>query len=74
MSGKRYSDEFKLEAVRQVTQQGHTVADVAERLGASTKSLYKWMTQLRDDETRRKSAKLQAAQKELRRSPRSVTS
>lgn len=29
MSGKRYPDEFKNEAVKQVTDRGYTVADVA---------------------------------------------
>lgn len=30
---KRFTEEFKIEAVRQVTERGHRVADVAERLG-----------------------------------------
>lgn len=43
MSGKRYTDEFKVEAVRQVTERGHRVAEVAERLGITTYSLYSWI-------------------------------
>jgi transposase len=39
---KRYTDEFKIEAVRQVTKQGHRVAEVAERLGVTAFSLYAW--------------------------------
>lgn len=39
---KRFTEEFKIEAVRQVTKRGHRVADVAERLGVSTHSLYQW--------------------------------
>jgi transposase len=42
MSGKRYTDEFKIEAVRQVTDRGYCVAEVAERLGISIHSLYAW--------------------------------
>ena len=42
MSGKRYTDEFKIEAVRQVSERGHRVADVAGRLGITTHSLYAW--------------------------------
>ena len=42
MKGMRYPDEFKSEAVRQITERGHSVADVAKNLGVSTKSLYKW--------------------------------
>ncbi|WP_447042272.1 transposase, partial [Vibrio parahaemolyticus] len=31
MSSKRYPEEFKIEAVKQVTEKGHSVADVANR-------------------------------------------
>jgi len=41
--GIRYTDEFKQEAVNQVVLHGYRVADVAERLGISTKSLYGWI-------------------------------
>lgn len=40
VSGKRYTDEFKIEAVRQVTEWGHQVAELASRLGIATYSLY----------------------------------
>ena len=43
MSSKRYTDEFKIEAVRQVTDRGFKVAEVAERLGVTTHSLYAWI-------------------------------
>ena len=39
MGTKRYTDTFKLEAVRQVTEGGHGVYDVSNRLGVSSKSL-----------------------------------
>ena len=42
MSGKRYTDEFKIEAVRQITEGGYPVQEVAARLGVTTKSLYDW--------------------------------
>ena len=32
MSGKRYPEEFKIEAVKQVTEKGYSVAEVATRL------------------------------------------
>ncbi len=33
MCGKRYTEEFKAEAVTQVTERGHPVAEVVSRLG-----------------------------------------
>ena len=42
MSGKRYSEEFKLEAIKQVTERGYKASEVAERLGVTTKSLSDW--------------------------------
>lgn len=43
MSNKRYTEDFKREAVRQVTERGYSVADVAARLGTTTHSLYAWL-------------------------------
>jgi transposase len=45
MSGTRYTAEFKAEAVKQVTDRGHGVVEVAKRLGISDKSLYVWLKQ-----------------------------
>ena len=43
MSARRYTAEFKAEAVKQVMERGHTVKDVAKRLGVSPYSLYEKM-------------------------------
>ena len=43
MKRVRYPAEFKVEAVKQVTERGHGVVDVAKRLGMSDKSLYLWV-------------------------------
>jgi transposase len=42
MSNKRYTDEFKIEAVKQVLERGHSVRDVAKRLGVTTNRLCEW--------------------------------
>ena len=50
MGGRiRYTDEFKLGAVVQVTDKGHSVTSVAGRLGVSTKSLYDWVKRYGDE-------------------------
>lgn len=43
MSRQRYPEEFKIEAVKQVTEKGKPVADAAQRLGMSVHSLYAWI-------------------------------
>ena len=43
MSKQRYPQEFKTEAVKQITERGHKVADVSARLGVSQHSLYQWI-------------------------------
>lgn len=53
--GKRYTEEFKIETVKQITESGYSVQEVAKRLGISTKSLYHWRSQLRGNKTVRQS-------------------
>ncbi len=43
MSNPRYPEEFKSQAVNQVTEKKLPVAEVAARLGVSTHSLYAWI-------------------------------
>lgn len=43
MSNKRYTEEFKREAARQVTEHKHSTAEVAQRLGINKHSLYAWV-------------------------------
>ncbi len=43
MSGKRYPEEFKIEAVKQVIYRGHSVSSFATRLDITTHSLYAWI-------------------------------
>jgi len=48
MSGKRYPEEFKIEAVKQVTDRGYKIGEVAERLGVTPKSLHDWVKKYGD--------------------------
>ena len=43
MASKRFTDEFKADAVKQVSERGYPVTEVAERLGVSSHSLYGWL-------------------------------
>ncbi len=53
MSTARFTEEFKLEAVKQVTEQQRPVAEVAGRLGVSTHSIYAWAKRYRKSEHQR---------------------
>ena len=54
--GKRYTQEFKVEAVKKITERGQSVADVSERLGSCTKTLYYRHSQLLAEQKKVKSA------------------
>jgi transposase len=65
MAGQRYSPEFKDEAVRQVTDRGYSVSEVAERLGVSTHSLYKWVRVIKPDKSEQHSKELLEAKSQI---------
>ena len=43
MGKANYSDDFKRDAVHQITVRGYPVREVSQRLGVSTHSLYVWI-------------------------------
>ena len=47
--GKRYSREFKQEAVRLVNESGKSVAEIGAGLGVGQKTLYRWRQELACD-------------------------
>ncbi len=72
MSGKRYTDEFKIEAVKQVTERGYKIAEVAERLCVSYKSMHDWIARYSKPEVSRKAedsalSEIQRLKAELKR-------
>ena len=74
MSGKRYPEEFKIQAVEQVTKQGHSLTSVAERLGVSYKSLSDWVKRYDKPASLRKQDDDQAAElRKLRAELKRVT-
>ncbi|EKC0306491.1 IS3 family transposase, partial [Shigella flexneri] len=71
-SGKRYPEEFKTEAVKQVVDRGYSVASVATRLDITTHSLYAWIKKYGPDSSTNKEqsdaqAEIRRLQKELKR-------
>lgn len=74
MSGKRYTDEFKVEAAKQVIDQGRPVGEVAARLGMSIHSLYAWVREQRKTpQARQVDASLAAENRRLQAELRRVT-
>ena len=65
MSTKRYTPEFKDEAVRQVADRGYSVAEVADRLGVSAHSLHKWVKAVKPDQTSQQVTELIEAKSEI---------
>jgi transposase len=65
MSNKRYPEEFKIEAVKQITENKYPIAEVSSRLGVSQHSLYQWLKRYGQPESERVEAQNQQA--ELRR-------
>lgn len=64
MTKARFTEEFKDEAVKQVIERGYTVPDVAQRLGVSQQSLYKWIKACAPDEKERFEAEIKEVRRE----------
>jgi transposase len=74
MSGKRYSDEFKAEAAKQVIDQGRPAREVAVRLGVSIHSMYAWVREQRKaPQTRQVDTSLAAENRRLQAELKRVT-
>ena len=43
MGQSRFTEDFKTDAIKQITERGHSISDVSQRLGVSTHSLYAWI-------------------------------
>lgn len=47
MGTGNYTDQFKQDAVAQITERGYPIKEVSERLGVSLHSLYAWKRKFR---------------------------
>ncbi len=69
---QRFTEEFKIQAVKQVTDQGYSVASVSERLGVTNSSLYNWIKAYGPDseehrQSQEQSGRIKQLEKELKR-------
>jgi transposase len=65
MSAKRFTPEFKQEAVRQIVDRGHSVPEVSARIGVSAHSLYKWVKAVTPDKSEKQASELLEAKSEV---------
>ncbi len=66
MSKKRYTDEFKEEAVRLIRDRKYSVTEVSERLGVTTNSLYNWLGGIRSHKREESQTDLEKEIRKLR--------
>ena len=64
MGQQRFSPEFKDEAVRQVTERGYSVQEVAARIGVSAHSLYKWVRAVKPNQDEKQNEELLESKRE----------
>ena len=66
---RQYTKEFKLDAVKLVTEHEYRVAEAARNLGINANMLSRWVQEYRDDDGQafRGNGKLMPEQAELRR-------
>ena len=64
MQRSKYAPEFKDEAVKQVIDKGHSVVDVAKRLGIPDNVLYTWVSKFKKAD-QPESSDLKAMQAEM---------
>jgi len=71
---KSYSREFKMEAVRLITEKGYSIAEASRNLGIEYSVLRRWKTQLADDPQNAfpGKGKLKAPDEEVRRIKREL--
>lgn len=67
MGTSNYSDEFKRDAVQQITVRGYPVREVYQRLGVSSHSLYKWMKLFADPAPKVPGVDLESENRRLKR-------
>jgi transposase len=65
MGTPRFTPEFNEETVREITERGYSVAEISDRLGISTHSLYKWLRAIKPDNSEQHARDLLKAKSEI---------
>ena len=67
MARIEYTEEFRIEAVKQVTKNGYSINDTADRLGMHPDSLRAWIKRLESPEAIEKHKIVDASSSEIKR-------
>ena len=67
MGKANFSEEFKRDAVAQITERGYPVAEVSQRLGVSQHSLYAWKKKFAQSPGDDRDAEIRRLKRELLR-------
>ena len=71
-SGIHYSTEFKIEAVRRVSESSRTYSDVADELSIHKDTLRKWVREVKEDRLEDDTSDTTDDKKELRDAKREI--
>ena len=67
MARRIYTEEFRIEAVKQVTDNGYSIKDTADRLGIHPDSLRSWIRRLDSPEAIEKHKMLDSSNVEIKK-------
>jgi transposase len=67
MARKLYTEEFRVDAVKQVTKNGYSINDTAERLGVHPDSLRNWIRRLETPQAIEKHKILDSSNEEIKK-------
>lgn len=67
MGKPKFSEDFKRDAVHQISVRGYAAREVSERLGVSTHSLYKWLKMYAKPASQASSVDQEAENRRLKR-------
>lgn len=73
MERSNYNEEFKRDALHQITARGYPVREISRRLGVSTHSLYEWLKLFGEPASKPSAVDHEAENRRLKREPARVT-